>query len=358
MALHSLKGTALVGCGVGSSCDSVLGGRWSTLLGIIPVSAPAAGVYLCLMACCAVLLFLSDDSLKMLSEQVLILLSGCIIGSAIWFVGLQVFEEHSLCKYCMSAHVIGLIISALLLTVCLPAVRRGGWILSLGLFLAACLAVFQVLTVPDYVYQDGSTEEPLPLVSAQGSPVIGDPDAEYVIDLLFDYQCSHCQRLHPLLEDVVDSFDGRVALVLCPCPLSPKCNPYVPMEDNRFEGSCDLARLALALYSIDEDAYWSFDRWLFESGSDTQWRPRNVADAVLMAEGLVGAEALDAALKDTAIDDRLRRTADLFGRTSADGKGGIPRFIRSREWVVPETDAVEDLVKILSTSFDIPVGEK
>lgn len=354
MAFHSINGAALVGCGAGSACDSVLGGRWSTLLGFIPVSALAASVYVAIIICCLCLLLVKDEDVLRLCPKALLLLAGAVAGSAVWFVGLQIFAEGALCKYCMSAHGIGLAVTALVLVACLKETGRGGIFFAAGVALAAVLAFFQILTAPDYVYQQGRASEPLPLIPAGEAPVVGDADrAEYVIDLLFDYQCSHCQRLHGILPDVVDAFDGRVAFVLCPCPLSPRCNPYVPREDTRFEGSCDLAGLALALWRIDPAAWRVFDSWLFSAEGDDGWWPRPVPEAREMAESLAGADRLDAALSDDFISTRIAGTADLFGRTSSRGQGGIPRFILGDRWVVPEADSAEDIVQILSSEFGI-----
>ena len=93
MAVHSLSGGGLVGCGAGSSCDSVLGGKWSTLMGIVPVSALAAGVYLAWLLAWASLMFSSDAEVKDLASRALLLLSGAILGAAVWFIGLQIFAE-------------------------------------------------------------------------------------------------------------------------------------------------------------------------------------------------------------------------------------------------------------------------
>lgn len=354
MALHSLNGSALVGCGAGSACDSVMGGRWSTLFGIIPVSALAASVYVALIICCLCLLFVKDEEILKFCPMALLILAGAIAGSALWFVGLQIFDEGALCKYCMSAHAVGLAVTALVLAAFLRKVGRGGLLFASGLALAALLAVVQALTAPDYVYQQGQAGEPLPLIPADEAPVIGDADgAEYVIDLLFDYQCSHCQKLHGILPDVVEAFDGRVAFVLCPCPLSPKCNPYVPREDTRFEGSCDLAGLSLALWRIDPAAWQTFDAWLFSPSGDEGWWPRPVQDARAMAESLAGAGLPDETLTDGFVSSRIARTADLFGRTSSRGQGGIPRFIYGDKWVVPEADTAGDIVQILTSEFGI-----
>ena len=352
MAVHSIDGAGLVGCGAGSSCDSVLGGRWAYLFGIVPVSALAAGVYAAFLLAWSVHTFSDDPELTGMASKALILLSGAIIGAAVWFIGLQLFAEKTLCKYCMSAHALGLACSALTLTALLRRYRSGWKLLLAGAGLAALLAVVQALTAPDSVYQDGRGEEAFPFISAEEAPVVGDPDAEYVIDLLFDYQCSHCQKVHGQLQEVVRQFGGRVAFVLCPCPLSPKCNPYVPREETRFEGSCDLARLAMAVYRLEPVSFKEFDAWLFED-MDGGWRPRAVPAARERAAALVGAERLDALLPEAALSDMIRTSADLFGRTSTRGNGGIPRFVHGDRWVVPSADSAEDLVKILSDEFGI-----
>ena len=353
MAVHSIDGAGLVGCGAGSSCDSVLGGRWAYLFGIVPVSALAAGVYAAFLLAWSVHTFSDDPELTGMASKALILLSGAIIGAAVWFIGLQLFAEKTLCKYCMSAHALGLACSALTLSALLRRYRSGWKLLLAGAGLAALLAVVQALTAPDSVYQDGRGEEAFPFISAEEAPVVGDPDAEYVIDLLFDYQCSHCQKVHGQLQEVVRQFGGRVAFVLCPCPLSPKCNPYVPREETRFEGSCELARLALAVHRLEPEAFDAFDKWLFEAEGTSGWYPRTVDAARERAGGLVGKERLEAFLPESELSGTLRRTADLFGRTSTQGNGAIPRFVYGDSWVVPSVDSAEDLAKILAERFGI-----
>ena len=353
MSVHSLSGSSLAGCGTGSACDSVLGGRWSMLFGIFPVSGLAAGVYLAFLICIGVLFLSKDAALKEAASKALILLSGAILGAAIWFIGLQLFAEKTLCKYCITAHALGILCAALILSALRPDARVCRRWLAAGAGLAVLFAVLQALTVPDYVYQDGSAEEPFPLISMEEAPFIGNPDAEYVIDLLYDYQCSHCRTVHGLLPEVVEHFEGRVAFVLCPCPLSPKCNPYVPREETRFEGSCELARLALAVHRLEPEAFDAFDKWLFEAEGTSGWYPRTVDAARERAGGLVGKERLEAFLPESELSGTLRRTADLFGRTSTQGNGAIPRFVYGDSWVVPSVDSAEDLAKILAERFDI-----
>lgn len=354
MSLHSLKGVGLVGCGAGSACDSVLGGRWSMLFGFFPVSALAAGLYAAVLFCLLFLLLSKDEETKGLARVFLVIMAGAIIGSAGWFIFLQIFQEGTLCKYCMTAHALGLLVSALIVMNFLPGVRHGWLFMAAGVCLAAVLAVVQVLTVSDSVYQNGTSEEALPIIAPEGHPVVGNPDeAEYVVDLLFDYQCNHCQRLHRILDDVISAFDGRVAIVLCPTALSPKCNPYIPPEETHFEGSCDFSRLAMALYSIDPKAFKAFDSWVFEDPAAGKWSPRPLSDAYQKAAELVPAEKLEEALSGDYVRDFLNKGVELFGRTSIYGQGGIPRFVYGDSWVIPSADTAEEIVTILKSEFGI-----
>ena len=60
LCIHSISGHGLIGCTQGTSCNQVLGSKWSFLFGIIPVSALATGAYLTLLAC--ILLIHSDST--------------------------------------------------------------------------------------------------------------------------------------------------------------------------------------------------------------------------------------------------------------------------------------------------------
>lgn len=353
MSLHSAKGMGLVGCGAGSSCDSVLGGRWSMLFGFFPVSSLAVALYAAALFCQLFLLFSNDEEIVSLARMAMLLMAGAILGSAVWFISLQILAEGALCKYCMTAHALGIVISVLTFMNLLPLVRKGWLLVGGGVLMAAVLAVLQVLTAPDYVYQEGKSEADLPFIEAEGRPVVGDPDAEYLIDLLFDYQCNHCQKLHHILGDVVEAMDGRVAFVLCPSPLSPKCNPYIPPEESHFEGSCDFARLAAALYSVSQDAFEAFDSWVFEDPEAGKWSPRPVADAYARAAELVPPDVLDSALGSDFVRDFIGADIELFGRTSIYGQGGIPRFVCGNSWVIPNADSVEEIVTILEDEFGI-----
>ena len=357
MALHSIRGTAMIGCGAGSSCDRVLSGRWSSLLGIVPVAALATGVYLALLLC---LYFLKDRELSPIIWKMLLLFGGAIVGSAIWFFILLKWVIGSFCKYCMTAHSLGIVISALL---CYQAHKNcphklNPLMFAAGLLAAACLAGFQLLTTPKTAWDEGAAGYTLPVLKAGETPVMGKEDAPWQLSLMFDYQCSHCRSIHFAAKSLVEKYPD-LAFVLTPCPLSYACNPYVAVKSkDQFAGSCELARLALAVWLTDPDKFAEFDEWLFTADDPAKgWYPRTVEDATAKAAELVGGqqELLDAA-HNAQISSIFSKSFDLFGRTTQEGKSGIPRLIYDSKWIIPEVDTPDGLLEILNNVLEIPVG--
>ena len=354
MALHSLRGTAMIGCGAGSSCDNVLGSRWSSLLGVIPVAGLAAGVYLAILLC---LFFVRDKEIAPLAWKILLVLGGAILGSAIWFFILQKWMLGQFCKYCMATHSIGIIVTGLLWyqahkncpSKWNPACGAA------GLLLAGCLAGFQLLTTPKFAYDRGDSANALPVLNADETPVLGSKDATYRINLMFDYQCSHCRKIHCAAKEITESRPD-IAFVLVPCPLSYVCNPYVPASGaDRFAGSCDLARLALAVWLADPSKFAGFDEWLFTADDPAKgWYPRSVEDATFRAAQLLGGEEqLLEATRNAAVNSILSKSFELFGRTTMQGKSGIPRLVYQSQWVIPEVDDAAGLMEILAKEFNI-----
>ena len=336
---QSVSGVGMIGCGVGSGCDSVLGSRWSMLFDVVPVGSLAAGLYIVVLLC---VFAASDKELESLCSSLVLVASGAIIGSALWFTALQVFWIHQLCPYCMITHLCGVVASALLFCVYSP--KRKWMLWALGLALSGLLAFVQFLTSSPRI-QQGWVEEKLPSFSIYEYPHIGSVEAEKVYEILFDYQCSHCHTIHRLMQEVVEKHP-ETAFVLIPTPLSPLCNPYIPKESDQFDGSCELARLALAMWRISGEAFYSFDSWLF--ANDEDWRPRNPQDALEYAVSLVGKERLESALSDPWIGESISRASELFGRTNTGKTGAIPRIIQGESWVVPEVETAEELFDVLN----------
>jgi uncharacterized membrane protein len=330
MVYHALSGGPMAGCGAGSGCDEVMGSPWAYVLGLIPVSIPAVVVYLLMILC---LSFLgADASLDRFLWPFMLFLSGGIAGAALWFAWLQIGVLHAFCKYCTLLHLLGCVVAGLVLF----QHRRWPWFAA-GLAAAALFAVVQSYTKP-FIYDSGRTEAPLPAFEEGEVPVIGPSlsDSEESLTLLFDFQCAHCRRLHRLLPDLSEQY----RIFLAPVPLSSACNPYIPASGiDRFQGSCQLTRLAMAVwYARPEEAsaYWDF---LLEGASPAEAENRALE---LLGEGFADA------LADPRTESYLRKVEELFGRTSTQGSSAVPRFIKGQHWLVPEAETAGELLTLLN----------
>ena len=342
---HSMSGSAAPGCGTGASCGDVLSSRWSMLFSVIPVSALAAGLYAAILVCLAAAGAKSSEAdVKHIASSFIVFAAGAVIGSAVWFTCLQVFVLHEFCPWCMTAHCCGTIASCLVLYQQAP--RRKWLLFAAGLAAAGIMALTQSFT-GTAVNRSVTGAEALPGLSPEDSPLIGRKDASKVYEVLFDYQCSHCRKLHILLEEYAARHDD-VAFILCPSPLDPGCNPYTPRDQKGFAGSCELTRLALAMWRISPQAFNAFDAWLFEADPKIGWYPRKVEEASVYAAELAGGQqALQQALSDPWIDARIATGVELFGRTTSSATPGIPRIIYGYTWVSPAVESIAELDKVL-----------
>jgi uncharacterized membrane protein len=360
MVYHSLSGGQLAGCGAGSGCDAVMGSPWAWMLRGVPVSLPAALVYVLLIVC---LLFLGGDSaearsLDRLLRRLLPLLAGCIVGAALWFSYLQIIVLHAFCPYCTALHLLGCVVASIIL---IDSFRQPSLWFAAGLLAAALFAFVQAKTLPDAVYDSGRTDAALPAFAEGDLPVVGDNSHSGLdpesLTLLFDFQCIHCRRLHRVLPDLLEKAGGQYRIRLCPVPLSSACNPYIPAAGvDRFAGSCALTRDALAVWYARPDAYEAYWDYLLgggpstaSTGSATSSGP-TPADAEARARAILG-DGFQAAVQDPRIDAYLRKVEELFGRTSNAEKSGVPRLIHGQNWLVPETDQADELLELIRLSL-------
>ena len=348
LCFHSISGRGLIGCSQGTNCNTVLGSKWSFLFGIIPVSALAAGVWIAFLVCLILHSRNSDLELQYFLNRILLILSGAVTGSAAWFIWLQSHMIKAFCPYCMTAHILGIAISVLTVIWCVRQ-KPGHSLLNIGfgLTIAVALAVVQFATTPLTLAERGFAREPLPELSPRELPITGDPDAPHVITLLYDWQCSHCRKIHNMLPDVVDILSGKVAFILCPISLSRECNPLIPQgSTDRFTGSCQLLHIGLALWRTDPIAYSRYEEWYWGDPAKG-WNPPSVDEATAYASDLIGAEKLEQAINDPWIESYMQTVLQIFGRTSSEGRSAVPRFIYNNDWLIPEADDASALASLI-----------
>ncbi len=383
LSWHFLMDGQMVGCGGGSSCDEVLNSRWSMIAGLLPVSGLAMGVYLTMLLAT---FFIGPDtelSIRRLAWKVLLVLAGSVAGGALWFTVIQKWIIGGFCFYCMTTHFIGLVITGLVYWRAIREKESGlidhvqqnfvvgrenslsthassnqrlqvSKFLLTGLAFAGVMAVSQVGLSSSSAYSDGESHENLPAINSQTVPLIGAPDAPYIVKLLFDYECSHCQKIHFMLEEAVRRYHGKLAFALCPTPLNTQCNPYVPRDVDAFKNSCELARIGLSVWLANREAFPAFETWMFTYETGDRWHPRSPGAAGKKAVELVGETEYREAMADSWLKGYMQSCVQLFGQTLQNGKGGIPKLILGSRWVIPEPANTDDLIRILQKSLDLP----
>ncbi len=371
LSWHAVIGGRMIGCTGGSACDEVLNSRWSAIAGVLPVSGLAAGAYLAMLVCSLSIGPASSAPVRRLAWGVLLVLAAAAAGSAVWFTIVQKWIVGAFCPYCMATHVTGLLLTFLVIWGARrpfdeddnAAASSDGTVKGLrfatgrvvsGLVLAAMLATAQVGLAPATSYRAGKSQNNVPALDVHAVPLVGSPAARYVVTLLFDYQCPHCQQLHLMLGAAIRRYEGRLAFALCPTPLSRRCNPYIPREVDEFRDSCDLARVALAVWLADRAAFAAFDDWMYSFESGDRWHPRSLAAATAKAIELVGRARFDAARNDPWIDRYVQTSVRVYGNTMRNGAGGVPKLVFGPRWVTPQPASAADLVSILQAGLGLP----
>jgi uncharacterized membrane protein len=367
LSWHYLVGGSVIGCGGGSSCEKVLSSRWSAIRGVLPVSGLAAGAYLAMLAASLFIGPAMAAPVRRLAWGVLLVLVGAAAGSAVWFTIVQKWVIGAFCLHCMATHIIGLLLAALVIWRAIrqfdddsTAPRRviGPWpaigLSLVGLALAGISAACQVGSTGPAVYRAGESQNELPALDPHIVPVVGSPDAPYVVTLLFDYQCPHCQPLHFMLDEAIRRYDGKLAFALCPAPLNGRCNPYIRRDVDAYKDSCELAEVGLAVWVAKREAFGAFNRWMFSWESGDRWHPRSLDAARAKAIELVGQRKFEAARTDPWIDRYLQTSIRIYGATLQGGNGGVPRLVFGSRWVIPKPVDSDDLVSILQAAVAVP----
>lgn len=379
LSWHYLVGGSAIGCGGGSPCDQVLNSKWSSVAGVLSVSGLAAGAYLAILVASLFIGPAMEASVRRLAWRAMLVLVGAAAGSAVWFIIVQKWIIGSFCPYCMATHITGLLLATLVIWQApkqidnnstdvaltnptpMPAAPRrvigrlpAIGFASVGLIIAGIMAAWQVHFVPPTTYRTGESKENFSAIDPHAAPLVGSPDAPYIVNLLFDYNCPHCQQLHLMLDEAVRRYNGKLAFVLCPTPLNPKCNPYIPREVDEFKDSCELAKIALTVWAAKREAFPAFDRWMFSFESGDLWQPRSLATARSKAVELVGQIKFDAASADPWIDQYLKASIQIYGNTTQGGNTAIPKMVFGSHWVIPQPDDINDLLSILHDSLAVP----
>ncbi len=393
--LTFVDSTDLAGCSPDdpAGCGAVLATKWSHWMGL-PVSGAGMATYgLAVLSAISVLAAPSGAGWSVLFFSLTL---GA--GAGVWFTGLQFLRVEGMCPYCLATHAFGA--AAWLLTIS-DALRQGigmpNRIWFLGT-LPASIAISiliggqvqdryeirvelvdkwdmdeaTVARVDSFEHQmewprsgtpadsptPAATAEPratmreIELVNGRLSmqlgeyPIIGDPNAPNIIGVISDYTCPACRRLHADLAEAMVRFDNQFAVVLFPMALDSKCNERMSQTTYGHRNACLLSKMGLALWNTDPDAFARFDHDVYEPNI-----PPDRAEAVALADSLVGSDRLDQAMSNPLFDKMLYFSINLFYSPIVEERV-LPTILTANGVHAGLPDSIEALDQLLRDSFD------
>jgi uncharacterized membrane protein len=358
-----------IGCGAGSGCATVLGSRWSNVAGL-PVGVLAAAAYLAV----AFTAFLGRNhggrSFSLWASG----LAGTVLTAISYFIVLQAVVIQAICPWCMADHVLGLIASFGLLALArrherepTPITGRSRRLAVTGLIIGAGIAmafmVLQSFTARSpavaRLKTTGTADETINTLtlSLQRGPVtlrlvdfptLGSPSASRRLVMLFDYCCPHCREAHAVIRRQQPRATEWQIFFL-PTPLDAKCNPTIEETEPRFEQSCELARLSLAVWKVKPADWPHFDAWLFEPDL-----PRPAREAREHAVALYGEPAITEALEAVSEGEAIPRAVQAYQSSAA---RVLPIILSpGTPGIAGRTETPDELERILEQEFGYPAA--
>ncbi len=358
---HALTSEAISGCGAGAACDRILASPYAWWLGI-PVSGLAVGIYLGLMLTSIGLSKKWTQPPRPWVGWLIVAGSTMVLGSIIWFVGIQWLELKAFCRLCCTTHALGALSVGCLLaswkhtqTIAIKELAEkhtkpgwGGMAASMAAGLAGLgLLVGGQLIFPKQLYlvqfHEGKFNFDLSKV-----PVLGKPGTNVVIDL-FDYTCPHCRDLHHLLEQAQACYSNQFCIIALPVPLSTNCNAEVVRFIPMHAQACDYAKLGMGVFIANPKAYPEFDTWFFKQ---TNTPPLNLATE--QAVKLVGGAKLKEAMADPKVSNLIQTGVSIFKANRAKARmTSLPQLVFGKAVQSGSMRRTNELFKLLETHLQV-----
>ena len=171
-------------------------------------------------------------------------------------------------------------------------------------------------------------------------PIVGSIEAKYIFVEMFDYSCPHCRNTHAAIKAASAKLDNSVAVIALPIPLNATCNTSIQVTDPKFAESCEIAKLAVAVWRVDRAQFTEFHNWMMSTDAAP-----TLAEARTQAESLVDVKKLQAELATDVPGQYVAQNTELYRRV---GAGNVPKLIFPTTSIVGEFtsgDALADIVK-------------
>lgn len=170
-------------------------------------------------------------------------------------------------------------------------------------------------------------------------PLNGSVDAKHIFVEMLDYNCPNCRKTHKAVSGAKRILENDVAVIILPIPLNTNCNSAVTTTDPKFIESCDIAKLAIAVWRIDPAAFGQFHETMFADDA-----PKTLTEATTLAQSMVDPGKLQSELASGIPGKYIRSMVQLYERT---GKGGVPKLMFPGTSIVGEFSSAQSLADVI-----------
>jgi uncharacterized membrane protein len=468
LAIHSVSGTSVAGCGVGggNGCDVVLSSSWSKWLGV-PVAVLGLAIYAALASLSPLLWWRNEVASRWITTGV-VLLSVVAAGASAWFIGVQVFAIHEYCKFCLVTDTCGIFLGVIASVAAVRSVAKAGrgggrtsgvnalrsampvgarppaapvisttadppalglafggavpllaLLIAGQLFFAGKTYEVQKVALTDTIDLSGSPSvEPEKEQSSTGSsgdsksdetalgrvinstdanddptkeptaeegkdasadsaatakdeapslpeeptkerivkflggtlsldvykhPLIGSPEAPHIAIEMVSYDCAHCRKMAPMMNEVLARYGDQVALLIIPVPLDKECNKLVTDPTLLHPGACGTARRVCGVAKLNPSSFAKFHEFLM-TGKEAPPGEK----VVPKSNALANRDKLREFVNSPEAKKQIEGYVELFGKLQAQSKGktfGLPVQILGDKIVTGEVEKIDDVFK-------------
>ena len=170
-------------------------------------------------------------------------------------------------------------------------------------------------------------------------PLAGSPTAKHIFVEMFDYSCPHCRKTHAAIKSAKEKLSGELAVVALPVPLNAACNGTIKENNPNFAESCEISKLAIAVWRVDPKKFTEFHNWMFSSEKAPIYQL-----ARAHAEKLVDASNLSKEIESKIPEQYIVKTVELYKKV---GGGNVPKLIFPTTSVVGEFTSADSLVDLI-----------
>lgn len=153
-------------------------------------------------------------------------------------------------------------------------------------------------------------------------PLIGSPEAPHIVIEMVSYDCPHCRKMHPMVEDALARYGDQVAVLVMPVPLDKDCNKLITDPTISHPGACGTARMVIGLAKLAPGDFAKFHDFLM-AGKE---KPPEMGKIIPKAYGFVNADRLRELTRGPEVNKQLAGYVDLYGQLSQQSHGGAKTF--------------------------------